>query len=116
MGRVHLARSASGRPVAVKTVHGHLAADPEFRERFRREALAVRAVTGPYTAAVLDADPDAEQPWLAIEFCAGPGLPKAVAAHGPLGPAELATLGAALAEALGAVHAAGLVHRDVKPS
>ncbi|MET8688813.1 protein kinase [Streptomyces sp. NPDC004732] len=116
MGRVHLARSASGRPVAVKTVHGHLAADPEFRERFRREAAAVRAVTGPYTAAVLDAGPDAEQPWLAIEFCAGPGLPEAVAAHGPLGPAELATLGAALAEALAAVHAAGLVHRDVKPS
>ncbi|MFJ2772902.1 protein kinase [Streptomyces sp. NPDC087300] len=116
MGRVHLARSASGRPVAVKTVHGHLAADPEFRERFRREALAVRAVSGPYTAAVLDAGPDAEQPWLAIEFCAGPALPKAVAAHGPLGSAELATLGAALAEALAAVHAAGLVHRDVKPS
>ncbi|MEV0257037.1 protein kinase [Streptomyces sp. NPDC050732] len=116
MGRVHLARSASGRPVAVKTVHAHLAAEPEFRERFRREAAAVRSVTGPYTAAVLDADPDAEQPWLAIEFCAGPGLPKAVAAHGPLGPAELAALGAALAEALAAVHAAGLVHRDVKPS
>ncbi|WAL94787.1 protein kinase domain-containing protein [Streptomyces sp. Je 1-369] len=116
MGRVHLARSASGRPVAVKTVHGHLAADPEFRERFRREAAAVRAVTGPYTAAVLDAGPDAEQPWLAIEFCAGPGLPDAVAARGPLGAAELATLGAALAEALAAVHAAGLVHRDVKPS
>ncbi|MFK4067743.1 protein kinase [Streptomyces sp. NPDC029674] len=116
MGRVHLARSASGRPVAVKTVHAHLAAEPEFRERFRRETAAVRAVTGPYTAAVLDAGPDAEQPWLAIEFCAGPGLPKAVAAHGPLGPAELAALGAALAEALAAVHAAGLVHRDVKPS
>ncbi|MFH8611298.1 protein kinase [Streptomyces sp. NPDC018029] len=116
MGRVHLARSASGRPVAVKTVHAHLAAEPEFRERFRRETAAVRAVTGPYTAAVLDADPDAEQPWLAIEFCAGPTLPKAVAAHGPLGPAELAALGAALAEALAAVHAAGLVHRDVKPS
>lgn len=116
MGRVHLARSASGRPVAVKTVHAHLAAEPEFRERFRRETAAVRAVTGPYTAAVLDADPDAEQPWLAIEFCAGPTLPKAVAAHGPLGPAELAVLGAALTEALAAVHAAGLVHRDVKPS
>ncbi|WP_308408568.1 protein kinase [Streptomyces sp. AC627_RSS907] len=116
MGRVHLARSASGRPVAVKTVHRHLAADPEFRERFRREAAAARAVTGPYTAAVLDADPDAEHPWLAVEFCAGPGLPEAVAAHGPLGATELAALGAALAEALAAVHAAGLVHRDVKPS
>ncbi|MVO86883.1 protein kinase [Streptomyces sp. p1417] len=116
MGRVHLARSASGRPVAVKTVHGHLAAEPEFRERFRRETAAARAVTGPYTAAVLDADPDAEQPWLVTEFCAGPLLADAVAAHGPLSAADLAVLGASLAEALAAVHAAGIVHRDLKPS
>ncbi|MEU7580708.1 PQQ-binding-like beta-propeller repeat protein [Streptomyces sp. NPDC041068] len=116
MGRVYLARSASGRPVAVKTVHAHLAADPEFRERFRRETVAARAVRGPYSAAVLDADPEAEQPWFAVEFCAGPGLPRAVATHGPLDSADLATLGAALAEALTGVHAAGVVHRDVKPS
>ncbi|MGA4842720.1 protein kinase domain-containing protein [Streptomyces sp. G45] len=116
MGRVHLARSAAGRPVAVKTVHAHLAAEPEFRERFRRETAAARAVTGPFTAAVLDADPEAERPWLATEFCAGPDLADAVAAHGPLSAADLAALGAALAEALGAVHAAGLVHRDLKPA
>ncbi|MBQ0885677.1 protein kinase [Streptomyces sp. RM72] len=116
MGRVHLARSASGRPVAVKTVHRHLAAVPEFRERFRRETAAARSVTGVYTAAVLDAGPDDEPPWMAVEFCAGPGLPEAVAAHGHLGSGDLAALGAALAEALTAVHAAGLVHRDVKPS
>ncbi|PPS90862.1 Serine/threonine-protein kinase AfsK [Streptomyces sp. MH60] len=53
---------------------------------------------------------------MAVEFCAGPGLPEAVAAHGPLGSGDLAALAAALAEALAAVHAAGLVHRDVKPS
>ncbi|MEV0119148.1 protein kinase [Streptomyces sp. NPDC050844] len=116
MGRVHLARSASGRLAAVKTVHEHLAVEAEFRERFRRETVAVRAVAGPFTAAVLDADPDAERPWLATEFCAGPDLTAAVAAHGPLGPAELATLGAALAEALSGVHAVGLTHRDLKPS
>lgn len=116
MGQVHLARSASGRPVAVKTVHPHLAAEPEFRERFRRETAAARAVTGPYTAAVLDADPDAEQPWLATEFCAGPDLTDAVSAHGTLSTADLAALGASLAEALAAVHAVGLVHRDLKPS
>ncbi|MFD9883619.1 protein kinase [Streptomyces alboflavus] len=116
MGQVHLARSASGRPVAVKTVHPHLAAEPEFRERFRRETAAARAVTGPYTAAVLDADPEAEQPWLATEFCAGPVLTDAVSAHGPLSTADLAALGAFLAEALAAVHAVGLVHRDLKPS
>ncbi|MET9547996.1 protein kinase [Streptomyces sp. NPDC006627] len=116
MGRVHLARSASGRPVAVKTVHARLAADPGFRERFRREAAAARAVTGRYSAAVLDAGPDAAEPWVAIEFCAGPGLPEAVGTYGPLGDAELGALGAALAEALAGVHAAGVLHRAVKPS
>ncbi|MEU5953102.1 PQQ-binding-like beta-propeller repeat protein [Streptomyces sp. NPDC047525] len=116
MGRVHLARSASGRLAAVKTVHEHLAAEPEFRERFRRETVAARAVAGPFTAAVIDADPDAAQPWLATEFCAGPDLTAAVRAHGPLGSAGLAALGAALAEALAGVHAVGLMHRDLKPS
>lgn len=116
MGRVRLARSVSGRLAAIKTVHEHLAVEPEFRERFRRETVAARAVVGPFTAAVLDADPDAVEPWLATEFCAGPDLTAAVFAHGPLGCADLASLGAALAEALSGVHAAGLTHRDLKPS
>ncbi|MBC9715948.1 PQQ-binding-like beta-propeller repeat protein [Streptomyces sp. TRM66268-LWL] len=116
MGRAYLARSGSGRLVVVKVVHPHLADEPSFRARLRREVRAARAVSGPYTAAVLDADPAATPPWLAVEYCAGPTLSDALPAAGPLGSADLASLGAALAEALSAIHAAGLVHRDVKPA
>ncbi|MFD9791655.1 PQQ-binding-like beta-propeller repeat protein [Streptomyces sp. NPDC059070] len=116
MGQVHLARSASGRLVALKTVHPRLAADPRFRERFRREVAAARAVDGPYTAGVLAADPEAEPPWLAQAYCAGPSLAEAVSALGPLSAPQLAALGALLAEALTTVHRARLVHRDLKPA
>ncbi|MGW1493404.1 protein kinase domain-containing protein [Streptomyces sp. NPDC002402] len=116
MGQVYLGRTAGGRLVAVKTVHQHLADDPHFRERFRREAAAARAVTGAHTAAVLDADPDSPVPWLATAFLPGVTLRRAVAAGGPLGEPVVRALGAALAEALTSIHAAGLVHRDLKPS
>ncbi|WP_330322887.1 protein kinase domain-containing protein [Streptomyces anulatus] len=116
MGTVYLGRTPGGLTVAVKTVHEHLAADPHFRERFRREAAAARAVTGAYTAAVLDADPESSRPWLATAYLPGVTLRHAVAATGPLEPSAVRSLGAALAEALEAVHRAGLVHRDLKPS
>ncbi|MCZ7458679.1 serine/threonine-protein kinase [Streptomyces sp. WMMC940] len=116
MGRVYLARSEGGRTVAVKVVHPHFALDEQFRARFRREVEAARRVGGAWTAPVLDADPDAPVPWVATGFVAGPALGAAVAGHGPLPEQTVRTLGAGLAEALAAVHAAGLVHRDVKPS
>ncbi|MDX3716075.1 protein kinase [Streptomyces europaeiscabiei] len=116
MGQVYLARSPGGRLTAIKTIHEHLAADPHYRERFRREATAARRVTGVYTAAVLDADPDARLPWLATVFLPGVTLRRAVAATGPLSAPAVCALAAALAEALRDIHAAGLVHRDLKPS
>ncbi|MFD9883620.1 protein kinase [Streptomyces alboflavus] len=116
MGQVYLARSPGGRLLAVKTVHEHLAADAKFRERFRREATAARAVTGAHTAAVVDADPDADQPWLATAYLPGVTLRQAVAAGGPLTGPVARALAAALAEALACIHAAGIVHRDLKPS
>ncbi|MEF2527755.1 MULTISPECIES: serine/threonine-protein kinase [Streptomyces] len=116
MGRVYLGRSAGGRTVAVKVVHPHFAADTEFRARFRREVEAARRVGGEWTAPVLDADPDAPVPWVATGYVAGPSLGAAVAAHGPLPEPAVRALGEGLARALSAVHALGLVHRDVKPS
>ncbi|MEU3449348.1 serine/threonine-protein kinase [Streptomyces thermolilacinus] len=116
MGRVYLARSEGGRTVAVKVVHPHFALDEEFRARFRREAESARRVGGRWTAPVLDADPDAPVPWIATGYVAGPSLTRAVAGHGPLPERSVRVLGAGLAQALAAVHAHGLVHRDVKPS
>ncbi|MGW0708661.1 protein kinase domain-containing protein [Streptomyces sp. NPDC002643] len=116
MGRVYLGRSAGGRTVAVKVVHPHFALDEEFRARFRREVAAARRVGGAWTAPVLDADPEASVPWVATAYAAGPSLAAAVSDGGPLPPHSVRVLGAGLAEALAAVHALGLVHRDVKPS
>ncbi len=114
MGRVFLARSPGGRPVAVKVIRPELADDSGFRERFRQEVAAMRAVGGFWTAAVVDADPDAL--WLATEYVPGPTLHTAVTSHGPLPVPALRRLVAGLAEALAAIHGTGLVHRDLKPA
>ncbi|MGW1069634.1 serine/threonine-protein kinase [Streptomyces aureus] len=116
MGRVYLGRSPSGRLVAVKVVRPELADDPGFRRRFAREVAAARKVTGFFTAALVDADPDGTPPWLATAYVPGMALDQAVAAHGPWPVASVRTLGAGLAEALEAIHEAGLIHRDLKPS
>ncbi|MEU8249773.1 serine/threonine-protein kinase [Nonomuraea sp. NPDC048916] len=116
MGQVFLARSPGGLPIAIKVIHPHLAGDPEFRSRFRKELNAARAVGGAYTAAVVDADADADQPWLATTFLPGLSLRDTIAAHGPLPVETVRTLGAGLAEALISIHRAGVVHRDLKPS
>lgn len=115
MGVVHLARSASGLRLAVKVVHQQYAADPEFRARFRQEVAAARRVSGAFTAPVVDADPDAERPWMATSYIPGPTLAEQVKRNGPMSPAELRRLTAGLAEALRDIHRAGVVHRDLKP-
>ncbi|MGV9623342.1 protein kinase domain-containing protein [Streptomyces tendae] len=116
MGRVYLARSPGGRTVAVKVVRPDLAADHDFRERFRHEVEIAKAVSGRFTAPVADADPDAPLPWLATSYVLGPDLTDVVAAHGALPERTVRALAAGLAAALRDIHAAGLVHRDLKPS
>ncbi|WP_328898312.1 serine/threonine-protein kinase [Streptomyces sp. NBC_00236] len=115
MGVVYLARSRGGRAVAVKVARPELATDPHFRERFRAEVEAARSVGGFHTAQVVDADPAAAAPWLATAYIPGPTLGALIEAEGPMGEARLRQLGAALAEALAAIHGCGLVHRDLKP-
>jgi serine/threonine protein kinase len=116
MGRVYLGFSPAGRAVAVKVIHPELAADLEFRVRFRREVSAARSVSSAYTAQVVAAEPDHEPPWLATVLVQGPSLAEAVTAHGPMPVPAVWRLAAGLTEALQAIHSGGLVHRDLKPA
>ncbi|NBM19733.1 serine/threonine-protein kinase, partial [Streptomyces sp. GC420] len=116
MGVVYLARSASGLRLAVKVVHEEHARVSEFRARFRQEVAAARRVSGAFTASVVDADPDAERPWMATLYVQGPTLAEYGKRNGPLSPAKLRRLMAGLAEALRDIHRTGVVHRDLKPS
>jgi hypothetical protein len=116
MGVVYLALTASGQPVALKVLRPDLGDEPAFRARFRQEVDAARRVSGPFTAPVLDADPEASPPWLATAYVPGPSLQEAVAAAGPLPAPTALRLVIGVAEALTAIHAAGVVHRDLKPS
>lgn len=115
MGRVYLARSPGGRQVAVKLLRPELARSDGYRARFAAEVQAAKEVAGLFTAPVIEADPYAPEPWLATAYVAGPTLEQAIAATGPLEEQRLRELAAGLAEALLAIHAVGVVHRDLKP-
>ncbi|WP_155060067.1 bifunctional serine/threonine-protein kinase/ABC transporter substrate-binding protein [Streptomyces blattellae] len=115
MGVVYLARTEAGALVALKMIRAEHAADPAFRARFRREVRLATGLTGRWVVPVTAADAEAREPWLASTFVPGPSLAEAVDGHGPLPAHTVTTLGRLLARALAEVHAAGLVHRDIKP-
>ncbi len=116
MGVVYLGSDRRGQRVALKVIRPDLAEDQEFRSRFAREVSAARRIRGGCTARLVAADLDADRPWFATQYVPGPSLHDKVQQEGPLPPSQVASIGAALAEGLVAVHEAGVVHRDLKPS
>jgi serine/threonine protein kinase len=116
MGQVFLASSPAGRLVAVKTIRVELAEEAGFRARFAREVAAARRVSGVFTASVIEADADADLPWVATAYVPAPSLTTLVRKTGPLPVPAVRWLAAGCAEALQSIHGAGLLHRDVKPS
>ncbi|MFG2510731.1 serine/threonine-protein kinase [Streptomyces sp. NPDC048584] len=115
MGQVYLGESLGGEPAAVKVIKPSVV-DSESRKRFAQEVEALKTIYGARIAAFLQADAEAEQPWLATEYVDGPDLARHVKTHGPLPSVLAAALGAVLAEALSGVHDQGLLHRDLKPA
>ncbi|WP_217167225.1 serine/threonine-protein kinase [Streptomyces sp. AC512_CC834] len=116
MGTVYLSRTRGNRPVALKVIRREYAEDPQYRLRFAQEARAARKVAGYHLVPVVDFDTDAEQPWIATAYQPGPALSAVLDAYGPLPMAAALQMTGCVARALHAVHTAGYVHRDVKPS
>ncbi|MFY9933381.1 MAG: serine/threonine-protein kinase, partial [Streptosporangiaceae bacterium] len=115
MGVVHLALDPEGRPVAVKVLQPLGSEGVNARRRLAREVETMRRVHSPFVAEVLDADVTGEYPYIVTRFVSGPTLDEMVRARGPLSGQGLRRLAYGMAEALTAIHAAGVVHRDLKP-
>jgi len=105
-----------GRPVAVKILLPHLAADAAFRERFRREAIAAARLAHPNVVATFDTGIDDGTAYIVMELVAGRSLHQALSANGPLPPHRAIPIAVQVAAALDYAHRHGVVHRDVKPA
>jgi hypothetical protein len=115
MGVVYLARDPEQRSVAVKILRPAVAGDPNARRRLAREVETMRRVRSPFVAEVLDTDVTCETPYIVTRYVPGRTLDEVVTQEGPLSGARLIRVAAGLADALAAIHAAGVVHRDLKP-
>jgi len=115
MGVVHLALDPRGRAVAIKVLRAHVANDDEARTRLRREVETLSLIRDPRVASVIDADVMASRPYIVTRYVPGPALDDWVEEHGPLDADALLRLACGTAEAIRAIHACGVVHRDIKP-
>ncbi|CAN5249638.1 hypothetical protein BH20ACT9_BH20ACT9_20360 [soil metagenome] len=104
------------RLVAVKILHDHLAADDDFRARFRREAVSAAKLTHPNVIGLYDTGRDGDYVYLVMEYVDGPTLKELMRARGTLSYGQAARIGEAVARALAYAHTRGVVHRDVKPA
>ena len=115
MGVVHLALDPRGRAVAIKVLRAHVAHDDDARQRLSREVDTLSRIRDARVASVIDADVMAPRPYIVTRYVPGPALDEVVEEHGPLAPADLLRLARGIAEAIRAIHACGVVHRDIKP-
>ncbi|MFC4535541.1 serine/threonine-protein kinase [Sphaerisporangium dianthi] len=116
MGVVHLGLDEEGRQVAVKVLHPHVAADLKARDRLTREVETMRRVRSPRVAEVLDAELTGATPYIVTRFAPGRTLEETVLTDGPLPEREVVRLARGLSEALIAIHAGDVIHRDFKPA
>jgi eukaryotic-like serine/threonine-protein kinase len=105
-----------GRAVAIKVLHDQLARDPDLLERFRTEAVAAARLSHPGVIRVFDTGLDGATCYIVMELVEGPTLSESLAQRGPLDPSEAVRIARHILDALSHAHAAGVVHRDVKPT
>jgi serine/threonine protein kinase len=117
MGRVYLAQDRQlPRQVVVKIMHDHIAADPTFRERFKRETELMASFQHPYAVTLYDAAESDKGPCIVMEYINGETLDVILARHQRLSPERVNRLLQQLCEVLQAAHSRGIIHRDLKPA
>ena len=116
MGVVHVAQAPDGDRVALKVLRPHVVGDAEGRERLAREVASLRKVRSRHVAEILGADPQGDRPFIVTRYVPGLSLHDTVRTQGPLSPRDLAHAARHLLEAVRDVHAADVLHRDIKPT
>ena len=115
MGSVYLGKKGIDQ-YAIKVINSSLLSDKNARKRFSAEVETLRKLDSEFIAKIVDAEIDADDPWLAMEFVNGPSLKELVTEKGPIGPAEWRSMAEKLLAALQELQGKGVIHRDIKPS